>query len=1004
MNEKKSIEELKRIFSNPPREYRPMPQWSWNGNVTRERITEQIEQFAEQGCGGLFMHARPGFANGYITDEWFELWAFALQEAKRVGIEFHIYDEFTVPGGVAGGNTIAENPTVIQHELRLEPVRNRETKTGESFAVLPNGDLEYTGDPTAGDIIGYATFSEGSVEKAEQDTATHAIVLAPCSGAEKLPPPDILQRPTAEAFIRTTHEKYQKSVGDAFGKDVRYVFCDEPHIYCSRNRLACSRDFLREFYHDHAYRLEERIAELCLNTGKFTEVRFDYWKTLDRLFNDNFMKPMYDWCADNNLMFSGHLIENRWPNPLDVPSNMSSLRWMHAPGEDLLGFQFDNEKFENNKLYLLNLKELSSIRNQLGCEWTLVETCGGGGYNLSLPYFKSCEDFVLAFGVNVIDPHLAHVTLSGIGKYDWPQTLSDHSPWWQFYRPHADHVGRVNAALSQAREHSRILLLMPTTTSWCYYTGSEFDSVSGGVSAEKMDWIKRSQLDLCFDLYRAHIDYDLGDEIVIEDIGSVDQGRLLVGERAYDAVILPPAMENITSSTLSLLRDFADGDGSLFRMCSPEMVDGRKSENAFELGRLCAETGELIRALHEKFEFPFSDMPGNLVIRHVDLDGDELLFLSNPWPEPIEGEFEISGGSMQRLDTATGKIRPAVFERKGEKLRHTLKLPPRGHELLLVSDEPVKPAAVQNVSRKQIQTEPAGITRLAPNLLYIDYCDIEACGVRREDINTVHAEELNWKLQGFTGIPWTKQYRRTIMDREVDPESEFTVRYRFTVGDGFDGPLCAGIERAWLYDIYINGEKLDQDGAERWFDPDFRTVPIQAQPGENVLTLTAKPFHVLCAIMPVYIIGDFSLSPAERGFRIDPARDLEKGDWTDQGMPFYADAVRYTFTFILEEKTADPVIRLPEFDEPVARIGIDGNEIEPVVHPPYEVTVPEMLSAGEHRIDVDVFGNMKNMMGSHFSDLLPGIWSFQYNPEAMPPGNEYTFTPSGMTGGPAVLV
>jgi len=35
-----------------------MPQWSWNGELTEGRMTEQLEQFAAQGAGGLFAHAR----------------------------------------------------------------------------------------------------------------------------------------------------------------------------------------------------------------------------------------------------------------------------------------------------------------------------------------------------------------------------------------------------------------------------------------------------------------------------------------------------------------------------------------------------------------------------------------------------------------------------------------------------------------------------------------------------------------------------------------------------------------------------------------------------------------------------------------------------------------------------------------------------------------------------------------------------------------------------------
>ena len=80
------------LFAAPPTEYRPMPQWSWNGDMTEARITEQLEQFAAQGCGGLFAHARSGHITGYLNGRWFDLWDYAMKEARRLGLAFNIYD------------------------------------------------------------------------------------------------------------------------------------------------------------------------------------------------------------------------------------------------------------------------------------------------------------------------------------------------------------------------------------------------------------------------------------------------------------------------------------------------------------------------------------------------------------------------------------------------------------------------------------------------------------------------------------------------------------------------------------------------------------------------------------------------------------------------------------------------------------------------------------------------------------------------------------------------
>ena len=109
-------------FRNPPAHYRTMPQWSWNGDIDRRRISEVLEQFKDRGCGGVFMHARPGIMVEYLSKRWFELWTWGMREAARLGLEWQIYDEFTVAGGNAGGYTVIESPHAAQHEVSVLPL------------------------------------------------------------------------------------------------------------------------------------------------------------------------------------------------------------------------------------------------------------------------------------------------------------------------------------------------------------------------------------------------------------------------------------------------------------------------------------------------------------------------------------------------------------------------------------------------------------------------------------------------------------------------------------------------------------------------------------------------------------------------------------------------------------------------------------------------------------------------------------------------------------------
>jgi hypothetical protein len=1009
------------LFRTPPNVYRPVPQWSWNGELTEERITSQLEQFAAQGVGGLFAHARPGLITPYLSERWLDLWGHALREAERLGLSFHIYDEFCAPAGVAGGQVIAERPHLTQQELLLDISIGAETRTrGERLAL-------FRLDPSTGQRIPLDT---GQAHVASAGDPLLVLVVRPVEPGGYwggFPGPDLCKRETTDTFLAVTHERYAARFGARFGQSIRFVFSDEPQVL-GGNGLPFSRDLLREFRRDHGYDLEAHLAALCFPQEGSPAVRYDYFWTLNRLFIAHFIKPMHDWCAAHGLLFTGHLMEHEWPSPRSQPDAMAAMRWMQAPGNDLLGFQFTATTPADNGIYLLNLKELSSLANQLGREWTLVETCGGAGYGAAFDVFKPLEDLVLAHGVNVIDPHLSHETLSGARKYDWPQTLSDHTPWWAHYRLQADHVARVNAALSQGRERNRVLLLHPTTSAWLHYTAPAFrlGEVDDQACLEQM---RTSQIDLLLRLYGDQVDLDLGDEFVLQELGRAENARLLVGERSYEAVVLPPGMENWTLATCALLARYLEQGGRLLALRNaPSFVDGRPSDQPAALQQQYAgqwqqfpDSAALIAALRHKVPPRITSadgkaLPASLCWRRVELaDRRILYFFCNPWAEPLYTQVRLEGQAVEGWDTATGETEPVSVRVDEKGLVATLALSHGEHALWLCNpagvDVPTRHATAVDMTELalDVSLKLIGAERQRPNLLMIDYCDLEAEGASHTDLGTLRADSLNWRLQGFDRNPWRQahQFGRTIIDRPIDPKSSLTVRYRFVVGDDLPAAymeeLQLGVERPWLYEVRLNEQPISQDDAPRWFDEHMRALSIGAhvRRGENVLSLEARPFHVLCEIMPVYVIGDFGLVPAERGFRVSTPAKLGLGDWAAQGLPFYPDIVRYEFRFRLSQQMR-LALGLPQWRGSVAVARLDGEEIGKVVVPSAELALPWPISASSHRLSLDVIGNMRNMMGPHFDEGLPIASTWEKCPARMPPGDQYRIQPTGLLGMPVL--
>ena len=902
-------------FVTPPARNRVMPLWVWNGNVTEPRITEMLEQFAARGIGGVFIHPRPGLITEYLSERWFVLWGFALQECDRLGLECHIYDENSFPSGFAGGHVPAADPTTVAQHL-------------VDGQLVPDAPQPFT----AG--FGYV---------------------------------DLALPQTTELFIQKTHEQYARHFQKEFGRRICYAFADEPELR-SHTGLVWSEYFRQEFIKEHGYDPQSRLAAFRIDNDDSFAVRFDYFATQQRLFTANYLQPTYEWCDRRGLAFTGHFNEHLWPYPHSCPDVMAALRWMHVPGIDLLGFQFQAAGREQNGLYLLNLAELRSVANQLGRQRALCETCGGGGYHYTLADFKSLEDFALANGATLISPHLSYETLAGSRKYDFPQTFSDHSPWWNAYGLHADHLARVTTALLEGRENNRILVLQPTTTGWLH-------GRPPNENLPALDRIRTDQIALILTLQGQHFDFDLGDELILAELGQIADGRLQCGAAAYEVVVIPAAMENMLQSTLDLLEKFTASGGQVLSLReAPAFVNGRRRVVTTNWER-CESLDRLREIVPPRFQAP----PELCVMRKELPAGRILYFFANPWTAALEADVRIEAGKLTALDTFTGTSAPAG----------PCHLPARGHALWLVEPgERVSPAPEH---WQEVATGPIRVERVRENVLVLDYCDWSG----ERDLPTILADKLNWEAQGFAKNLWSfgVQFKRNFLDAPIDPQSGFTVRYRFR-SDAVRSVAIA-IERPWLYRVTLNDEPVSFTDAVRWFDEDIRRVEVPVKNGENVIALTAQPFHVLCEIAPVYVLGDFATEPGA----IRRAESVKLGDWTRQGLPFYPWEVRYRMPVTLPQPVSRLAVAVPEWAGSVIHVHWDGHECGVIAYPPSRLEWLEESRAGEHELTLEVVGNLKNLLGPHHADGVPGPWVWLNAPRGKA---EYRFGASGLFGPPRV--
>ena len=140
------FDELREDFKEPSKEYRTIPFFVWNSKITKQDIDDFMIEFKEAGCGGVFIHARPGLITPYLSEEWFELFKYTVIKGKDLGINVWIYDEYNFPSGFAGGHVPDQMPESYNQGqgIQMKKVEILPADTIDYFFVLKEENNHFT--------------------------------------------------------------------------------------------------------------------------------------------------------------------------------------------------------------------------------------------------------------------------------------------------------------------------------------------------------------------------------------------------------------------------------------------------------------------------------------------------------------------------------------------------------------------------------------------------------------------------------------------------------------------------------------------------------------------------------------------------------------------------------------------------------------------------------------------------------------------------------------------
>lgn len=1013
----------KALFKNPPREYSTGPLWVWNDLLTEQEIRDGLRELAGQKVKQVWVHPRPGLMTPYLSDDWFRLWKVALKEARRLDMNVWIYDENSYPSGFAGGLVPEAMPESRGRGLSLREVKPPPAWSSGMIGMYRLNDDSFqnvTSRAKAGESL-----PEGQYIVASEVRAGNS----PWHGNRCYV--NLLSPGVTEKFLELTLEPYRHEIGAEFGKRVPGVFTDEPNIRPAAG-LPWSEVLAAEFQKRWGYDLLDHLPSLSRPVGDWRKVRHNYFEVLNEQFIAHWSRPYHDYCETNHLEWTGHYWDHEWPNCGGVPDNMAMYAWHQRPAIDCLMNQYaenTHAQFGNARM----VRELSSVANQLGMKRTLCETYGAGGWDLRFEDMKRIGDWLEVLGVNTINQHLSYVTLRGARKRDHPQSFSYHEPWWNAYHVSAEYLARLSAALSQGDQVNRILLLEPTTSAWMYQG-----------DGAKLKELGDSFFNLVMALEKAQVEYDIGCEDILARHGNVllssengpntgvsrtstglpGAGGLKVGARLYQTVVIPPKTENLNSQTATLLENFLKSslDGEVLCLGEPPTrVDGQPANRMLELAKNPrwrrlepdAASGWLANQA-ETAGFAIKRKPGDQGIlfhhRRYLKDG-ELLFLVNTSIEaPSAGVVSASAGSVEQWDLYSGKIEDYPFKKSETGLESTFELPPSGSLLLFLAHQPRQPVAsrIKAVSNLAAIAGPE-VRRLQPNVLTLDYVDITASGETRTNLYCYQAGQFAWQKNGVERNPWDSavQFKDELIARKFPAASGFEASYKFALEGAVPANLALVIERPDLYVITCNGQAVSARPNDWWLDKAFGRIAIAAaaRVGQNVVTLKASPFTIFHELEPAYVLGDFTLKPADKGFVIGLDQPLRMGGanrqgWNAQGHPFYSGGVAYREQFNLDKVAGHYLVELASWYGSVAEVTVNGKPAGFIDAPSWKCDVTRWLKRGSNDVQVTVIGTLKNLLGPHHGNPpLGAAWpaGFQKGPASgPPPGAEYNTVGYGL--------
>lgn len=625
-----------------------------------------------------------------------------LREYIRRGMRVWIYDEKGYPSGTAGGYVTENHPETVAKGIYCYyhwrvisgPSEYRADVPGDRLwkaLLIPVGSAD---TPNGGDIPDDAEpidvtdmLNENNVLYLNVPAGRYRLFMMSVRrlfdgthATESYNEPrnyvSLSDKRATGLFIDCTHENYRKILGDEFGRGVCAVFTDEPSLISWNIRSAVFPilpwldSYPEDFEARFGYPLYKACVAVIIGKGKdAVSRRCDFWDFIADTVADGYFAPIGKWCRENGLKSSGHMLEEErlQAHIINYGSFFRAARQFDWPGIDQLGTVpedlMDTECIPIAR-FLASFADLNG-EHEVFTEFS-DHRVREHGKIAPVSYYYVSVNWHLAMGVNNFTSY-----------YSWNGI--DDAECLRFNR----YTARCGWLLRQGKRDSRAAVFYPEAAMWASYTPT--------TEKRARDWSDETvRIDDAFAgtmwaLLKGQIDCDCIDRKILT-VASLENGRLVWGDRSYAAVVMPCARviekdalcKLISANDAGVAVSFVEEIPSALRETgkpSPEteeikkrVVDGRMTlvptdKLSGSLDAALGPDGRSVRLL------PDGGSDGSMILSHVRVtdDGMRIVFLTNMADKEFSGSVEIPGrwDEVLTADASAGEMRPAELRTDG---------------------------------------------------------------------------------------------------------------------------------------------------------------------------------------------------------------------------------------------------------------------------------------------------------------------------------------------------